>query len=103
VSNEYDECTSESTEEKSEIKKLSAHQRRDFKLQLSGMNRSRPLSASWFDMQGWLTVRKNILAQLIEGYHVSIQCQNELEDNRNILGRIINCIKFCGTHKLSGF
>jgi hypothetical protein len=43
----------------------------------------------------------NILFQLNEGYHVSIQRHNELVDkNRHILGRIINCIKFCGTQKL---
>jgi predicted nucleotidyltransferase len=44
----------------------------------------------------------NILSQLNEGYRVSIQHHNELVDkNRHILGRIINCIKFCGTHELS--
>jgi hypothetical protein len=43
----------------------------------------------------------NILFQLNEGYRVSIQHHNELVDkNRHILGRIINCIKFCGTQKL---
>jgi hypothetical protein len=32
---------------------------------------------------------------------VSIQRHNELVDkNRLILGRIINCIKFCGMHEL---
>jgi hypothetical protein len=43
----------------------------------------------------------NILFQLNEGYHVPIQRHNELVDkNRHILGRIINCIKFCGMQKL---
>jgi hypothetical protein len=43
----------------------------------------------------------NILSQLNEGYHLSIQHHNELVDkNRHILGSIRNCIKFCGTHKL---
>jgi hypothetical protein len=44
----------------------------------------------------------NILIQLNKGYHVSIQRHSELVDkNRYILGRIINCIKFCGMQKLS--
>jgi hypothetical protein len=44
----------------------------------------------------------NILSQLNEGYRVSIQRHSELVDkNRHILGRTINCIKFCGTHELS--
>jgi hypothetical protein len=44
----------------------------------------------------------NILSQLNEGYRVSIQRHSELVDkNRHILGRIINCTKFCGTHELS--
>jgi hypothetical protein len=35
----------------------------------------------------------NILFQLNEGYHISIQHHNKLVDkNRHILGRIINCI-----------
>jgi hypothetical protein len=43
----------------------------------------------------------NILSQLNEGYRVSIQRHSELVDkNRHILGRIINCIKFSGTHEL---
>jgi esterase/lipase superfamily enzyme len=43
----------------------------------------------------------NILSQLTEGYRVSIQRHSELVDkNRHILGRIINCITFCGTHEL---
>jgi hypothetical protein len=42
----------------------------------------------------------NILSQLNEGYRVSIQRHSKLLDkNRHILGRIINCIKFCGTHE----
>jgi hypothetical protein len=48
-----------------------------------------------------LFVSVNILPQLNEGYRVSNQLHNELVDkNRHILGRIINCIKFCGTHDL---
>jgi hypothetical protein len=44
----------------------------------------------------------NILSQLNEGYRISIQCHNALVDkNRRMFGRIINCIKFCGTQKLS--
>jgi hypothetical protein len=43
----------------------------------------------------------NILFQLNEGYSISIQRHNALVDkNRHILGRIINCIKFCGMQKL---
>jgi hypothetical protein len=43
----------------------------------------------------------SILSQLNEGYLISIQRHSELVDkNRHILGRIINCIKFCGMHKL---
>jgi hypothetical protein len=43
----------------------------------------------------------NILSQLNEDYRVSIQCHSELVGkNRHILGRIVNCIKFCGTHEL---
>jgi hypothetical protein len=42
-----------------------------------------------------------ILFQLNEGYRVSIQRHSELVDkNRHILGRTINCIKFCGMQKL---
>jgi hypothetical protein len=44
----------------------------------------------------------NILSQLNEGYRVSFQRHSELVDkNRHILGRIINCLKFCGKHELS--
>jgi hypothetical protein len=43
----------------------------------------------------------NILFQPNEGYRLSIQHHNELVDkNRHVLGRIINCIKFRGTHEL---
>ena len=43
----------------------------------------------------------NIFTQLNYNYRVSIQRHNELVDkNRHILSRIINCIKFCGTHEL---
>jgi hypothetical protein len=40
----------------------------------------------------------DIPSQLKEGYHVSIQCHDELEDKTiNILCRIVNYINFCGT------
>jgi hypothetical protein len=45
-----------SIEEKLEIKKLGAHQPRDFKLQQSGKNQNRSFSNSWFDKKSWLTV-----------------------------------------------
>ena len=43
----------------------------------------------------------NILFAIDTGYRRSIIKHNELVDrNRNALNRIINCIKFCGFHKL---
>jgi hypothetical protein len=45
-------------EEKLEIKRLCAHQPRDFKLQQSGKNQNRSFSTSWFDKKRWVTVRK---------------------------------------------
>jgi hypothetical protein len=44
--------------EKLEIKKLSAHQPRDFKLQQSGKNKNWSFCTSWFDKKRCLTVGK---------------------------------------------
>ncbi|KAK0136742.1 hypothetical protein N1851_027095 [Merluccius polli] len=44
----------------------------------------------------------NIAAQLDEGYHVSVRNHNkEVDNNRHILSKLIDCIKFCGSFELA--
>lgn len=44
----------------------------------------------------------NIAAQLSEGYKLSIMKHNEeVQKNREILSKIIDCIKFCGKYELA--
>jgi hypothetical protein len=54
-----------------------------------------------YDVKRNLFSSVDILSQLNESYHVCIQYDNEFwTKNRHVLGRIINCIKFCGMHEL---
>lgn len=44
----------------------------------------------------------NIAAQIDSAYKISIQKHNELvTKNRHILNRVVECLKFCGTHELA--
>ncbi|KAL2086792.1 hypothetical protein ACEWY4_017851 [Coilia grayii] len=44
----------------------------------------------------------NIATQLDEGYHVSVRNHNkEVDNNRHILSKLIDCIKFCGAFELA--
>lgn len=44
----------------------------------------------------------NIATQLDEGYHVSVRNHNrEVDNNRQILSKLIDCIKFCGAFELA--
>ena len=54
-------------------------------------------NAMSFNLFGKIDIR----AQINAGYAYSIKCHNELVDkNRHVLGRIIDCIKFCGVHEI---
>ena len=42
------------------------------------------------------------MSQLDDGYRNSIKKHNEeVDKNRHVLNRIIDCIKFCGVHELA--
>ena len=44
----------------------------------------------------------NIASQLDEGHRIATQRHNELvKKNRHALSRIVDCVKFCGTHELA--
>lgn len=44
----------------------------------------------------------NTAAQLDEGYRIGIRKHNEeVDKNRHILSKIIDCVKFCGAFELA--
>lgn len=44
----------------------------------------------------------NIAAQLHEGYSVSVRNHNkEVDKNRHILSKLIDCVRFCGAFELA--
>lgn len=46
--------------------------------------------------------RANIAIQLDEGYHASIRAHNkDVDHNRHILSKLIDCVKFCGAFELA--
>jgi hypothetical protein len=56
------------SEGKLHIKKLSAHQPTDFKLEQSGKDQKRSCSSSWFDKRSCLSVRKR------KNHHSFVSC-----------------------------